>query len=97
MSSFFLIFYWILELYTFVLFSRIIFDLVQVFSRSWEPKGMILVLANFVYRATDPPLRFLGRYIPPIRIGAIAFDVGFLVLFFGIKLLQRIITFGIFS
>lgn len=70
----------ILQLYFFVLIGRLVFDWVQVFARDWKPKGPILVLANGIYSLTDPPLRALRKVIPPLRMGGIALDLGFLVL-----------------
>lgn len=70
----------LLNLYFFVLIARLVFDWVQVFARDWRPKGPILVLANGVYALTDPPLRALRRVIPPLRLGNVALDLGFLVL-----------------
>ena len=37
----------------------------------------MLVVAEGVYTATDPPIRFLRRFIPPLRIGNIAIDFAF--------------------
>ncbi|MGO1401466.1 MAG: YggT family protein [Flaviflexus sp.] len=91
MALFLTIIWWALWLYTFVLFGRVVIDLVSVFARDWRPTGFVLVLSNLVYRLTDPPLRFLGRYIPPLRLGAVALDMGFLVLFFGVSIAQWII------
>lgn len=82
---------WILSLYQLLLMMRVVLDVAQIVSRNWEPTGLILVGANFVYRCTDPPLRLLGKYIPPVRFGGIAFDIGFLALFIGISILQRIL------
>lgn len=70
----------LLQLYFFVLIGRLIFDWVQVFARDWRPRGPILVLANGIYSLTDPPLRALRRVIPPLRLGGVALDLGFLVL-----------------
>lgn len=70
----------LLNLYFFVLIGRLIFDWVQVFARDWRPKGPVLVVANGVYGLTDPPLRALRKVIPPLRIGGVALDLGFLVL-----------------
>lgn len=78
------------SLYTLVLVGRVIFDLVMAASRDWRPSGALLVVANVVYSLTDPPLRFLGKYIPPLQFGGIALDMGFLVLFFGVQILQGI-------
>ncbi|ANS78267.1 putative membrane protein [Serinicoccus hydrothermalis] len=70
----------LLNIYFFVLIARLVFDWVQVFARDWRPKGPVLVLANGIYSLTDPPLRALRRVIPPLRIGQVALDLGFLVL-----------------
>ena len=76
----------ILSLYLFVLIGRLIFDWVQVFARDWRPKGPILVLANGIYALTDPPLRALRRVIPPLRLGSVALDLGFLVLIIAVSM-----------
>ncbi|NVM95410.1 YggT family protein [Arthrobacter sp. AETb3-4] len=59
---------------------RLAFDWIQVFAREWRPHGAALVAASFIYRLTDPPLRMLRRLIPPLRIGNVALDIGFLLL-----------------
>ena len=71
----------LLFLYTLVLLARIVLDWVQLFSRSWRPTGIVLVIANVVYALTDPPL----------RLGAVAIDMGFLVLFLGVWLAQALL------
>ncbi|KQU00548.1 MULTISPECIES: YggT family protein [Sanguibacter] len=82
-------------LYLLTLFGRVIFSWVQVFSRDWRPRGVVLVLAEVVFSLTDPPLRFLRRYIPPLTIGQIRLDVGMLILFFGVSfLLQLLLVLG---
>lgn len=73
-----------LWLYFLVLLARLVLDYVQLFARSWEPKGPALVFAEAVYSVTDPPLRFLRRFIPPLRLGQISLDLSFLVLVLGI-------------
>lgn len=70
----------VLYLYLLVLFARLILGWVQVFARDWRPSGPMLVLAEGVYTLTDPPLRALRKVLPPIRIGSVALDLGFLVL-----------------
>jgi len=78
----------VVTLYMVVLMGRVVFDLVQAFSRNWRPEGAVLVLANVVYTLTDPPIRWLRRLIPPLRIGAVALDLGFLVLFMALSFLR---------
>lgn len=67
-------------LYVLVLLVRLVLDWVQVFARDWRPTGIALVVAEAVYTVTDPPLRALRRVIPPLNLGAIRLDLGFLVL-----------------
>ena len=82
---------WIVYLYTLVLLARVVFDWVILFSRSWQPRGIVLVIANLVYGLTDPPLRFLARYIPPLQLGRVALDVGFIVLFVVLSLIMSLL------
>ena len=67
----------LLLLYIFVLFGRLILEYIPIFNREWRPKGGVLVLAEAVYTITDPPIKFFRRFIPPLRIGAIAIDFAF--------------------
>ncbi len=68
-------------LWTFIglLWIRFIVDWVQVFARSWEPHGVLLVLLEIVYSITDPPIKALGRIVKPIRIGNFALDLSFIL------------------
>ena len=66
-----------LLIYILVLLGRLIFEWIPVFDREWRPRGAMLVVAEGVYTATDPPIRFLRRFIPPLRIGSIAIDFAF--------------------
>ncbi|AFR10838.1 YGGT family protein [Nocardiopsis alba ATCC BAA-2165] len=82
----------LLQLFVFVLIARVVLEMVQSFSRDWRPSGFVLVLAEIVYTITDPPLRFLRRFIKPVRLGSIALDLSVLILFFAILLLQSILA-----
>ena len=62
-----------------MLWIRFVVDWVQVFARSWSPHGVLLVLLEFVYSVTDPPIKALRRVIPPLRIGNFALDLSFLI------------------
>jgi len=69
-------------LYIFLLFliGRLILEVLQSFARSWRPTGLVLVIAETTYTVTDPPLKLLRRFIPPIRLGNVALDLSFTVL-----------------
>jgi YggT family protein len=64
-----------------LLIARLVMDYVFIFARSYEPKGPIVVFLEIVYSLTDPPLKFLRRFIPPLRLGGVSLDLSFLVLF----------------
>jgi YggT family protein len=68
-------------LFLVALIIRLVFDWVQVFSRDWRPRGVVLVLAEPVYSVTDPPLQALRRVLPPLRLGAVQLDLAFTALF----------------
>ncbi len=72
---------YVLWLYLLILIARLILSWIQAFSRSWHPTGVILVIAEVAFTLTDPPLRFLRRYIPSVRLGTVALDLSFTVLF----------------
>jgi YggT family protein len=70
----------LLWLYFILLIGRLVLDYVQLFARSWRPSGPMLVVAEAVYTATDPPLRALRKVIPPLKLGSVNLDLSFLVL-----------------
>ena len=81
---------YVLTIYLVILVGRMIFGWIQVFARSWRPTGFILVIAETVYTLTDPPLKFLRRYIPPLRLGMVALDLSFMVLFIVVLILLEV-------
>lgn len=81
----------IVWLYLIVVFGRLALDWIRVFARDWRPRGVMLVIAEAVYSLTDPPLKALRKVIPPVRIGAVALDLGFLVLVLGLYVLLAIL------
>ncbi len=81
----------ILQIFLLALLGRLIFDYVQMFSRSWRPKGILLYFVEAIYTITDPPMKFVGRFDPPLRLGAISLDMSFIVLFFGTQLLMGLV------
>ena len=70
---------------------RFIVDWVQVFARSWSPRGVLLVILETVYSITDPPIKALRRVIPPLRIGNFALDLSFLIVFVGAYIASRLV------
>lgn len=81
-----------LTFYLLLLIGRLVISWIQAFSRSWSPRGPVLVVAEAVYTATDPPLKFLSRFIPVLRLGSVALDLSFMVLFFLVWLLLIVVV-----
>ena len=78
-------------IYIIILIVRLVLDYVQLFARSWQPRGVVLVLAEVVYSLTDPPLKVLRRLIPPLRIGGVAIDLSLLVLIVALQLTASVL------
>ena len=74
-----------------LLWIRFIVDWVQVFARRWEPRGVLLVVLEGVYTATDPPIKALRRVVPPLRIGSVALDLSFLIVMVSAYLLLQVV------
>ena len=85
--------FYVLSVYLVLLIARMIFSWIQVYARSWSPTGVLLVIAEGVYSATDPPLRFLRRYIPSLRLGSVALDLSFMLLFLVVLVLWQVVQF----
>jgi YggT family protein len=73
-----------------LLWIRFVVDWVQIFARAWVPRGVMLLLLETVYSATDPPIKALRRVIPPLRIGSISLDLSFLIVMVAAYVLLQI-------
>jgi YggT family protein len=81
----------VLFIFFVLLIGRLILDWVQVFARDWRPRGPMLVIAEAVYSATDPPLKAIRKVIPPLTLGTVRIDLAFLVLMLGVTILMGVI------
>jgi len=52
----------------------------------------LIAFFELIYSITDPPMKFVGRFVPPLRLGGVAIDLSFIVLLIGISLAQNIIA-----
>lgn len=69
------------QIYIYILIVHVILSFVFAFKPDWRPPEWIRPLLNFIGTVVDPPVQFLRRFIPPLRSGAMAIDLGFLVWF----------------
>jgi len=84
--------YLVVLVFFLLLLVRLVLDWVQVFARDWRPRGFALVVAEATYTVTDPPLRALRRVIPPLSLGSVRLDLGFLVLMLGCSVLLSVLN-----
>lgn len=80
-----------LRIYIFVLWARFVLDWIVVLNRNFRPRGVFAVLVELVYTVTDPPIRVFRRLLPPIRLGQIALDLGWMLALLSCWILLAII------
>ncbi|MBB1483590.1 YggT family protein [Tessaracoccus sp. MC1865] len=85
------ILWWLINLYIWVLLARVILSWVPMFAPGWHPKGFVLVIVETIYSLTDPPVRFLRRWIKPVRLGNASLDLSVLVLFILLQIIGQLV------
>ena len=75
-----------------VLIFRLVMDYVFQFARSWQPGKPMVVVLEATYTVTDPPLKLLRRFIPPLRFGGVALDLSFFVLMIIVYILINVVA-----
>jgi YggT family protein len=91
-SPFWEVLHFVLLVFLLLLIARFVMDWVMQLARSWRPAGLVAAGLEVVYSATDPPLKLLRRLIPPLRLGGISIDLGFIVLFFVVLVLMNVVA-----
>lgn len=81
----------ILWLYTLVLWARLILEWVRQFRPDWRPRGAVLVLAELAYTLTDPPIKFIRRFVRPVRLGGVAIDFSWTILLVAVYILMSFV------
>lgn len=83
----------LIALYCFLgtLIFRLVMDYVFMFARSWQPGKAMVVALEATYTVTDPPLKLLRRFIPPLRLGGVALDLSFFVLMIIVYILISVV------
>ena len=83
-----LVLYWALQVFFYAMIGRFIADLVMSANPSWRPKGILLPVLDFAYTLTDPPIKFVRRFVPPLKLGPIALDLAWTIVLFAVIILQ---------
>jgi YggT family protein len=45
-------------------------------------------IIDFAYSITDPPIKFVRRFVPPLRLGPIALDLAWTIVLLAAVILQ---------
>jgi YggT family protein len=78
----------VLLVFLVLLFARFVVDWVMVLARSWRPQGLVAAGLEVVYSTTDPPLKAIRKVIPPLNLGSVRLDLGFMVLLIAVLILR---------
>jgi YggT family protein len=70
------------------LWVRFVIGIVQLFARSWHPRGPVLLVLEAVFSITDPPVRLVRRVLPTVRLGGVALDLSLWVVLIVAYVLQ---------
>lgn len=81
----------LLTFFKWVLFARLIIDYVRMFARSWRPNGFLLAIFEVIYAITDPAMKFVGRFVPPLRLGGVSLDLSFIVILLALNVASTIV------
>ena len=82
----------VLFVFLILLFARFVVDWVMVLARSWRPQGLVAAGLEVVFVTTDPPLKAVRKVIPPLNLGTIRLDLGFMVLLIAVILLRSLLS-----
>ena len=93
MAIFGAIIYALVGLYSLLVIVRIIIEMVQAFSKQFDPPHWFIMVAEPIFRMTDPPVNALRKLIPPLKLGGsgVGLDVSVIVLFFILMLIQMLV------
>jgi YggT family protein len=83
---------YLLEFFLLLLIGTMIISWIRAFARDWHPTGVVLVICESILTVTDPPLKLLRRYIPPLRLGTVSLDLSFMVLFIVVLILLQVVV-----
>ena len=73
-----------------LLFFRLIMEYVFMLARGFKPNRALGIVLELAYSATDPPIKAIRRVLPPLRVGTVSLDLGFMVVLFVTYILLQV-------
>ncbi|MFI5958171.1 YggT family protein [Cryptosporangium sp. NPDC051539] len=83
----------VLFLFWLALIARIILDWSVVLAGPPAWGGFRAKAINIVTRITEPVLAPVRRVVPPLRIGGVAIDLAFILVFFAVIILRNLVSY----
>ena len=80
--------YWVTQLFFYAMLARFVADLVMSVNRGWRPRGILMPILDVCYTVTDPPLKFVRRFVPPLRLGPVALDLAWTIVLIAVLFVQ---------
>ncbi|MDO5668832.1 MAG: YggT family protein [Corynebacterium sp.] len=84
--------YFVLRVFVLILIARIVIEMIQSFSRHFQPPRWFIYIAEPLFVITDPPVKALRKVIPPLKMGGVALDMSVIVLFIILMVLQMVVV-----
>ena len=81
----------LLTFFKLILFARLIIEYTRMFARNWRPNSFLLAIFEVVYSITDPAMKFVGRFVPPLRLGGVSLDLSFIVILLALNVASTIV------
>jgi YggT family protein len=87
-----LVAYVALSIFILIMWVRLIFDFVVNVNRGWRPRGVAMVIAEVAFTVTDPPIRLVRRFVPPLRVGAVSLDFAWTIVMLTAIILSYVVA-----
>jgi len=84
--------FFVLLVFLILLVVRLVMDWVFMLARGFQPNRAVAIVLEVAYSITDPPIKAVRRVLPPLRIGSISLDLGFMVVFFVTYILLSVVS-----
>jgi YggT family protein len=84
--------YFALLVFLLLLVFRLIMEYVFMLARGFRPNRLLAIFLELAYSATDPPIKAIRRVLPPLRVGSVSLDLGFMVVFFVTYILMQVVA-----
>jgi len=87
---------WVLRVAMWLLIARAIMSWIPLLFPSFREVGLVAVVFGAIRKITDPPTRWMQRFIRPVGVGVISLDLSLMVWFVAVMLVQRMVVWVFF-